>query len=296
MNLTKLLNKVESRLTREFVHLPIVSDLAKKSYDEKVSEYKSQLPILNSEDRKIVDALRQEGAFVTTLDQLSIPKTTEAVNAAIDLLLNSSNFYVDDNCKGLHGIPGQVLQEHPEITLWALDERLINIAESYIGLPILYLGAEVKRDYPTGEFAGVRKWHIDSEDYRIVKIIIYLNDVDEKGATFQYIPRDKSAIAKKDLGYKFGLLTDELMAQYVPRQDWIGCVGKQYTTVIVDTANVFHRAKPSFSKERLSITHHYMSQYPIHLRSNTKKMSISSEMEHVCKNLSKRQLACLYSD
>ena len=293
---SQLFNKIKSRLKREFLHLSIVSNLAKKSYNKKVSEYKIKLPILNSEDKKIVDALRQEGTFVTTLDHLSIPKTTEAVNAATDLLLNYSNLDVDDNCQGIHRIPGQVLQEYPEITVWGLDERLINIAESYIGLPVLYLGAEVKRDYPTGEFTGVRKWHTDSEDYRIVKIIIYLNDVDEKGATFQYIPRDKSAIAKKDLSYKFGLLSDELMAQYVPRQDWIGCVGKQYTAVIVDTANVFHRAKPSFSKERLSITYHYMSQYPIHLRASRKQLSISSKMEHVCKNLSKRQLACLCSD
>ena len=290
MIFTQVLNKFEGRLKREFLQIPIVSNLAKKYYNKKLSDYKSQLPVLNTKEQKIVDTLRQEGTFVTTLDQLSIPNTTEAVNVATNLLLKSSEFYGDLNSQA---IPGYILRNYPEILLWGLDNRLLDIIENYIGLPIFYLGAEVKRELPNGKCVGVRKWHLDTEDYRMVKIIIYLNDVDEQGGPFQYIPRNKSDITVKDLGYKFGLISEELMNKYIPRQDWISCVGEQYIATIVDTACVFHRAKPPINKERHSITFHYTSQYPIHLRS--KDLSISTSVKHIYTNLSKRQLKCLFS-
>ena len=292
MVLTQFTNKVENRLRIEFLHLPIVFHLAKKSYEKKLSKHKNRLAILNNEDKKIIDTLRQEGVFVTTLDNLSIAKTSEAVNVATDLLLNSSELVYDSNCKGIKGIPGDILQKYPEIILWGLDNRLLNLAENYIGLPIFYLGAEVKRDFPNGESAGVRKWHLDTEDHRMIKIIVYLNDVNDEGGPFQYIPRDRSSIAVKDLGYKRGLISDEVMEQYVPRQDWISCVGKQYTATIVDTASVFHRAKPSVSQERLSITFHYISQEPIFFRS--KNLSISTGVKHMCENITERQFKCLF--
>ena len=295
MNLSFFVNKVQSRLKREYLYLPIISNLAKIFYEKEVSEYKSQLPILNNKNREIFETLQQDGALVTTVENLSIPTIIGAVNAAKNLLLNSPlnspTLTQEIGCKGNYGVPGKTLQNYPEILLWGLDEQLLDLVENYIGLPIFYLGAEVKRCFPTGGFTGIRKWHQDTEDYRMFKVIIYLNDVDEQGGPFQYIPEHKSDIAKKKLKYRFGLISDKLMEKHVSYQDWITCLGKQNTVIIADTFRIFHRAKPPINQERLSLTLTYISQNAIHLRN--KDLSISTAVKHICKDLSKRQLKCL---
>ena len=297
MNLSFLVNKIHNRLIREYLYLPVVSNLARKNYHQKLSKYKSQLPNLNHKNREIFNTLQQDGVCVTTVDNLSNPQITGAVNAAKDLLLksplNSPTLTQEIGCQGNYGVPGKILQNYPEILLWGLNEQLLDLVENYIGLPIFYLGAEVKRCFPDGGFTGVRNWHTDTEDYRMFKVIIYLNDVDEQGGPFQYIPEHKSDIAKKKLKYRFGLISDQLMEKHVSSQDWVSCLGKKNTVIIADTFRIFHRAKPPINQERLSITLTYLSQHAVHLRNND--LSISTAVEHLCKNLSQRQLKCLVS-
>ena len=174
---------------------------------------------------------------------------------------------------------------------WGLDERLLDIAENYISLPIHYLGVELKKEIPNGKSTGVRKWHLDTEDYRMVKIIVYLTDVDSESGPFEYLPRYKSSMVAASLQYKSGLIADDVLAKYVPNKDWHSCVGHRHTVMIIDPANILHRAKPALNRERRSITFHYISKHPIHNRTNG--LSISKSLQHLYPNLSQRQLDCL---
>ena len=40
MTITKVINKVESKLKREFVYLPIVSNIVRQSYNQKTLEHR----------------------------------------------------------------------------------------------------------------------------------------------------------------------------------------------------------------------------------------------------------------
>ncbi|MGK7893813.1 MAG: hypothetical protein AB4372_09355, partial [Xenococcus sp. (in: cyanobacteria)] len=257
------INKVHGRLKREYLYLPIISNLYKKAYINKISEYHAQLPVLDNRNSIIFNDLRDKGIHITNIDSLLNPRSTATINTANKLLLDSSNLVTEIGCKGNYGVPGRALQKYPEIVLWALEENLIDIVENYIELPIFYLGAEVKRCFPNREITGIRNWHLDTEDYRMVKILIYLNDVDDKGGQFQCIPADQSDVIKKKLRYKFGLVSDALMEQYISSRDWVSVLGKKYTVIFVDTARLFHRAKPPIARDRLSITFHYISQHPL---------------------------------
>ena len=70
------------------------------------------------------------------------------------------------------------LLAEPEPYLFALSEPLLDLVEAYIGLPVGYFGVSVKREIANGVLEGTRNFHRDPEDENVLKIIIYLNDVD----------------------------------------------------------------------------------------------------------------------
>lgn len=275
-----------NKLKREFRRLPILSGLHESTYARRLADHANRLPALSEQDQAIVDSMRAEGIFATHLSELNLPLTAEAVQTAKALLANPDTFQQNQNKKG---IPAEVLNQQPDLLLWAMDERLLDIVENYIGLPIFYLGVEVRQEFADGEATGVRKWHIDTEDYRMFKVIIYLNDVDECGGPFEYIPKTDTQQAAQQLRYNSGLVSDALMCQVVPTHRWSPCTGPQGTAVFVDPCSIFHRAKPPSSQDRLSITYHFISQFPLEFRSD----NTFSDQPFIPQRLSPRQRLCL---
>ena len=90
----------------------------------------------------------------------------------------------------LHLVPYD--QEHtadsPLLRL-ALNRKLLEIVSLYLGMwPRLNL-ISAWLNYPTKDAPKeLQLWHRDPEDLKIIKVFIYLNDVDEKGGPFCYIP------------------------------------------------------------------------------------------------------------
>ncbi|MBD1927467.1 hypothetical protein H6F74_14625 [Trichocoleus sp. FACHB-90] len=88
--------------------------------------------------------------------------------------------------------PNQIMN-HPDIFLWELEERFLNIVENYIGVPVAYHGVSVRRDMLDGEQVGTRQWHIDIEDRRMVKVIVYFNDVNDEGGPYHLTVRARNS-------------------------------------------------------------------------------------------------------
>jgi hypothetical protein len=78
---------------------------------------------------------------------------------------------------------------HDEIIRWGLSDRLLDIAENYLCAPVGYDGINVFFTKADGKEAGTRRWHRDAEDRRMLKIALYLNDVDEDGGPLQVLRR-----------------------------------------------------------------------------------------------------------
>jgi hypothetical protein len=86
-------------------------------------------------------------------------------------------------------------------------------------------------------------WHRDSEDRRIVKIIIYLNDVDEQQGPFEYVPSSfTSGLNFYRLYYKIHNqgINDEKLNKIVPKSAWKSCPGLAGTVIIADTNRLLH--------------------------------------------------------
>ena len=78
-------------------------------------------------------------------------------------------------------------QMPPSLFLWGLQPILLNLIENYLQLPVASHGLYQRRDLLNNTIKRSRLWHLDMEDYKILKVIIYLNDVDETVGPFQYL-------------------------------------------------------------------------------------------------------------
>ncbi|MEB3252702.1 MAG: hypothetical protein VKO01_11290 [Cyanobacteriota bacterium] len=152
-----------------------------------------------------------------------------------------------------------IAADYPDIYLWGLQQKLLTLVTHYIYQPITYLSVNLRRDIANGQQVGTRVWHRDGEDHRMLKIIIYLNDTDQDGGPFEYIPKAITP-GQEVLNSGASLVNDE-MAKVVPQQLWKACPGSAGTVIFADTAAVWHHGKVP-QRGRYSLFFTYTSRRP----------------------------------
>lgn len=287
------IKRVPNKIKRIILELGIFRVISDFLYQARIKKYGKSLPKIDLEDLKKVEFLHEEGVFITSLEELEIPSTFLVNASAKKLLPELLAFYNDesDNENYVISLPLFKLMKYPEIFLWGLEEKLLNIIENYIGLPVLYHGAHFRREVANGKLIGVRQWHIDIEDHRMVRIIIYLNNVTLNGGPFEYISKSLSTSLRKTLQYTSGFISDEIIKTFVPTSNWKPCLGGSGTVIFSDTGNIFHRAKPPVKVDRYSITYSYTSRRPITIFN--KAVLTRDELLELSSKLSVRQRQCI---
>ena len=273
-------------ITWKLKRLPAIKQLLDFAYFREVDAHCPNLPPLGDHQTNALAALRCRAFYQTELAHLSIPGTDKMIHKAWEILTDREQFDIDGS---RNRISTERLNQNPEIFLWGAHESLLNLAENYIQLPIYYLGAELKREISDNNAEGIRYWHIDIEDRRMMKIIIYLNDVDEQGGPFEYISKPLSQTGAKAMNYSSGLVDDESMNRYIPSEYWQACPGPKHSAFIADTCSIFHRARPPVNQDRYSITFHYVSQLPLMLYEKL----YFGDMDALNQHLSPRQKQCV---
>ncbi len=258
-----------------------------KNYYFERAKHSQLLPDISKPDQHIVSTLEHEGVYITSLSELRLSHTKRFIKQLI--LLQPHLYTLSHLSNWRMGIPSHRKFSHAEILFWGLGERLLNIVENYIGLPLLFYGVDLRRDNASESSTDSGSWSLGIDDDRMIQIIIYLNNVDENGGPFEYIPRFLTKQIVDGCNYTSGFLSEEEIAKIVPPSYWQTCVAKAGNVVITDPCNVFHRVKPS-QRNRYSITFGYTSRIPkISLRQKLTKKELSG----ITPNLSQRQIACL---
>ncbi len=297
-NLSYISGKVKNiprKLKREFYKLPLLQTIQEQAYQNALKTYAQFLPELDDQGLSIVKTLREEGSCMIHLEDLALLSTEKMMRTALSLANNLqnplSNAHSSNGCE-VGSSREEDLREFLEILFWALEPKLLDIIENYIGLPILYQFFAMRRSIADGKPSGVRRWHIDFEDRCTIKIIIYLNDVVAGGGPYEYISRSLTTQAVKKLNYdNLGYVSDEKMATAVSKSDWTTCLAKKGTVIISDTASVFHRAQPPTLDERFSITFCYTSTNP-QVVWNGRKIS-PEQWDIIDSTIDRRQKNCL---
>jgi hypothetical protein len=235
-------------------------------YQGQLAQHKAKLPILHVSDLEIVKELEQEGISITSLDTLNIPGSHSLVEAAQVIAVELAEQSKLPSYVGKHTLMATANQllAHPEILCWGLSERILKIVECYLGLPVGYGGLSFYHSVADGRDAGPRIWHRDKEDWKMIKVGVYLNDVDESGGPFQCVKPAPNAWLVETLPKYKGLShsdLEHLLKMNFP--DWLtSCTGKVGTVFFVDTSRCYHRGKPPLNKDRAAIFFHYFSYRP----------------------------------
>lgn len=213
----------------------------------------------------ILSSLAKEGIAVSTLEAIGEVQA-ETIRNNLRELMPAVHTLDPERTHGLTLPPYAAVMDpvwlaknYPAVPLWGLQARLLDLMENFIGLPAVCMGASLRRDLPVNDSSGTRRWHLDLNDRRYPKIIIYLNDVDETGGPFQYIPQQQHRQLKDFRGRKS--VSDEEMSEKVAPAHWQSVCGKAGTVIFVDTANVFHRGKLP-QQERYTLFFSYASKRP----------------------------------
>jgi hypothetical protein len=307
-----ILFKVNRRITRAIAHLAslpaqITWGLSKSAfvednfltprYQKTLSYHQSQLPVLEKSDERIVEALEKTGLCITSLSDLCLPKATEFFKAAQHLTLDLkdiASFPSFDNHE-VHASKNQLV-DHPEIFYWGLNERLLEIIEKYLGLPVAYDGASCFLSVPNGKEIGARAWHRDREDRRMVKVCVYLSDVDEESGPFQCLKPDFNTKVCNAIKYRYKSVFDremEKLSATSDTQEWVSCTGKAGTVIFVDTARFYHRGKPPTQKPRAAVFFSYFSRRPWHPFFCQRTPLTPKETRLFAHHLSENQRACV---
>ena len=230
-------------------------------YWQRRLRHRRLLPALRDDERALVKTLARDGGAVTSLAALSVAGTA-AMMAEADRLMAS--LLGRAPVKGGFGVQATAaeIDAYPALIRWGLDERLLAIVGNYIGVPISYRGLTVRRDIAGGEQVETRLFHRDNEDNRIVKIIVYLNDVDETGGPYEFIPRGV-APASWRIPVSGSRASDEAVSRAVPRSRWVPCDGARGTAIFTDTCRVFHRGRIAQSRDRQALFFCYNSAMPM---------------------------------
>lgn len=235
-------------------------------YQQQLSQHKKRLPQLDSSELNIVRQLEQQGVYITSLDALNLPNSQTLLESAqqITTELAQQSYLHGRGYQHTLMADADQLMAHPEIFFWGLSEKVLKIVESYLGLPVAYDGLSFYYSLADGREVGPRIWHRDKEDWRMIKVAIYLNDVDESGGPFQTVKPDVNNWLIKTLPKYKGLTDLELQKLLNENfQDWlVSCIGKAGTVIFTDTSRCYHRAKPPITTDRSAIFFHYFSQRP----------------------------------
>ncbi|PNU04337.1 hypothetical protein [Novosphingobium guangzhouense] len=239
-----------------------------KRHEAALQRHAPDLPDLDPLGNHIVETLNSKGVCITNLDDLRIPGAHDVVESAWRL---SSDFAPQARTLAKGGqqfiiVPPAEIVRHPQIFRLGLHERLLDIVESYLGLPAAYDGAAINYTVADGLEIATRKWHRDREDRRMLKVAVYLHDVDDEGGPFECIAR-KDPVRNDIDGYhyEFGydaMLKQRLGADYA--NDLTSCTGRKGTVVFCDTARFFHRGKPPTGRDRAAIFYSYFANPPRH--------------------------------
>ncbi|MBD2188317.1 phytanoyl-CoA dioxygenase family protein [Pseudanabaena mucicola] len=243
-------------------------------YQKFLQEYQ---PLINSpldNEWKIVKELKAYGVAITHLDDLAIPHSDRFLQSAQSVAkeLQSATKLPVNLGKHTLNISAEQVMRYPELFIWGADIKLLRIIENYLKLPVAYDGLSYYYSLPDGKQAGPRKWHRDKEDWQIVKVGVYINDVNDDGGPFECVTPEvndflcQELLSKSWRRYKTALHEDiEAMLPEELQKNWYkSCTGKAGTVIFVDTARYYHRGKPPSKFERAAIFFGYCSQKPRH--------------------------------
>ncbi len=244
-------------------------------------QYKlSPKPDLGSEERHVLSGLNDLGIAISSVEALFGNNSPfHELEGSVSGLLNERREELeelraaadDTDQIGNKAFNVELLGGRPAFELssvfaqFALQQTLLNIANAYFDMRVKLRYYNVWYNFATRSAARESQlWHQDREDLQILKVFVYLGNVDENSGAFSYAPRTHRKGTLRNAKPEFFLeqrvqrSSDDQMAVVVPRDSWIKACGRPGTVVFADTRG-FHKGGEVRAGDRLVFTSMYTS-------------------------------------
>ena len=231
-----------------------------------ISLFQQNPPHLTGRATELVAELKTNGIAVAHVDDIfpgeNILEKMRAYAASIENTASVRTnkeflkFYLDDK--------PMLNLENPLVSL-AVNQKTLDIVNSYMSMFSKFYYFTLNKTMPVGNGAEAvqsQQWHRDPEDTKLVKIFVYLNDVDERAGPFTYV---QGSHKEGPLGNLFppvpprgSLPPADEIRKTVPQEKIRTCTGKAGTIIFCDTRGI-HRGGYATLHERLMLTLCYAS-------------------------------------
>ena len=106
------------------------------SYKWRLFQHIKKVPALNPTNQCIVDSLRKEGAFITSLEALSLPMNEQLLNAVKAILPNNPKSPAFEDQYVYHVSSAEIIK-NSEIFLWVFKSGCLTLLKIILVFPLL---------------------------------------------------------------------------------------------------------------------------------------------------------------
>lgn len=208
--------------------------------NKRSSSFYAKHPVaLDQVQRRVADDLKRDGLAFSSVEELggSLARLQEfTASLTPKESSNSHKLFL------LPLLVRPVIDFSNPFVDFLLSERVLKIAAAYMGLAPIFKHLDIQRakaGVSDGK-QGSQNWHRDYDDKKLVKVFIYLNDVDEGAGPFSYVKETHSQGRYANVlpaKPPYGLYPkEEDLFKAIPRANVKLCTGKAGTVVFADTA------------------------------------------------------------
>tara|TARA_A100001011_G_C14183999_1_gene788182 strand:+ start:339 stop:1139 length:801 start_codon:yes stop_codon:yes gene_type:complete len=145
----------------------------------------------------------------------------------------------------------------------ANDKNIKGIVDNYLEVKNFLYNSSIWCDKKViSSKKDTQLWHKDGDDLKLIKIFIYLNDIDENKGPFCYIKSTHSEGRLSNVNFDSETnfrANEEHFEEEVFKKKYIEVTGKQGTLIIADTKG-YHRGKSLLEDRRQMIILTYLSE------------------------------------
>lgn len=260
-------------------------------------------------EEKIVGSLNKNGIAISTIDELLGENSLfQELNSATNNILEERKEEIsqlqskanEEDTIGNKTFNMELLpsvsdfDENDIFAKFPLNNVFLNIANSYFQMYAKLRYYNVWKTFASkGTSRESQLWHFDREDRYILKMFLYLDDVDEGTGPFTYAPGTHKKGSLNGLEPEYFIeggvqrTTDEQMNRVFPEEKWVKGIGKKGTIIFADTRG-FHKGGEARTNDRLMFTCMFTS-----IASESKKLIKYPPNTNFTK-LSEKQLKALF--
>jgi hypothetical protein len=296
--LSRRIRSLPAQIASRAINMPTIERRLTEIYEQARMCYRSKLPELSDADAAIVAALEEKGVCITSLEALGLPDVETMWEPASQLaahyqMRSARGDFAD---KYTVQVSAEELMQNPGIVRWPLTDRILNIVETYLGLPASYDTLNFFYTVADGRQVAARKWHRDVEDRRMVKVIVYLHDVDIDTGPLEILHRPFPGSDTLE-GANFPVLTQEMLEDRLggplDEADTTACTGRKGTVIFADVASHYHRGRPATGRDRCALFYNFFSRTPLRPFYCQRYVFSCAQLSELAKDLPARARDCM---